>query len=70
MKKILFAMFSEDSSISMMRIMALTSLLLGAYLALKGQNDCVAIFVTAAFGGKAAQKYVELNHKPNGTSDT
>lgn len=61
MKKLLKELFSESSDISLMRVMALTSLIIGGYLALKGENTSVAIFVTAAFGGKAAQKYVELN---------
>jgi hypothetical protein len=60
MKKFLLAMFSENSTVSMMRVMCLTALLIAGYLALKGQNESVAIFVTAAFGGKAAQKYIEL----------
>lgn len=63
MKKILVAMFSEDSSISMMRVMCFTALLIAGYLALKGQNDTVGVFVAAAFSGKAVQKYVELKNQ-------
>jgi len=60
MKRFLLAMFSENSQVSMMRVMCLLALLIAGYLALKGQNNSVPIFVTAAFGGKAAQKYIEL----------
>ncbi len=58
------ALFAENSSVSMMRFMALTSLVVASYLAIVGKNDCVTIFVTAAFGGKVAQKHLELR---NGT---
>jgi Na+(H+)/acetate symporter ActP len=63
MKKWLKDLFSESSSVSMGRVMAFTSLCIGAYLAIKGQNDCVTIFVASAFAGKCVQKYTELNSK-------
>lgn len=52
-------LFSENGSISMMRLLSLISLLIGGYLALSGKDTCVSIFVLAAFGGKVAQKVVE-----------
>lgn len=42
-----------------MRVLALLSLLIGAYLAIVGKNDCVTIFVASAFSGKVAQKLLE-----------
>jgi len=51
--------FSEDSDISIMRVMSVISLLIGGYLALKGQDASVSTFVYAAFAGKAVQKYIE-----------
>lgn len=62
--KFLHDMFSESSDISMMRVMALLSLLIGGYLAIKGLDTSVMIFVTAAFSGKATQKYFELMSTP------
>jgi len=53
------ALFSESSDVSMMRLLSLISLLVGAYLALKGHDTSVPTFVYAAFGGKAVQKYIE-----------
>ena len=52
-------MFSESSDVSMMRVMSLMSLIIGAYLALTGHDTSVSVFVYAAFGGKAVQKYIE-----------
>ena len=57
--RFLKALFAENSDISAMRVMSLISLCIGGYLAVKGQDNSVAIFVTAAFGGKFAQKIVE-----------
>jgi Na+(H+)/acetate symporter ActP len=59
--KLLKALFSEDSSISMVRFMALLSLLIGGYLAIVGKDADVAIFVGAAFGAKITQKYIEVS---------
>lgn len=52
-------LFSEKSEVSMMRVLALISLLIGGYLAIMGKDSSVSIFVLAAFGGKFAQKVVE-----------
>ncbi len=52
--------FSEDSNISVMRIMSVMSLLAGVVLACVGKSsDIVSIFVYAAFAGKAAQRLIE-----------
>lgn len=59
MINMLKSLFSENSDISMMRLMSLMSLLIGAYLAVKGHDISVGVFVYAAFGGKAVQKYIE-----------
>ncbi len=59
MKRICVDLFSERGNISMMRVMSLLSLLIGGYLALKGQDTSVIIFVSAAFGGKIWQKRIE-----------
>lgn len=57
------SIFSEDSDISVMRIMSIMSLIIAGYLAVKGQDASVSIFVYAAFAGKAVQKYIETNPK-------
>lgn len=62
MKKLFSIMFSEDSDISIMRIMSIISLAIAAILALKGMNDSVPTFVYAAFGGKAVQKFIEMSN--------
>ena len=59
MRSFLRSLFSEKSDVSMIRVMSLASLIIGAYLALKGQDSCVVIFVSAAFSGKVAQKFIE-----------
>lgn len=51
--------FSENSEISIMRVMAVTSLIIGAVLAFKGMDTSVYIFVGAAFAGKVTQKFIE-----------
>lgn len=57
--------FSEKSDISVMRIMSVFSLLLGACLALAGRDaSIVSIFVFSAFTGKAAQRYIETKDQP------
>lgn len=53
------SLFSESSDVSMMRLLSLISLIIGAYLALHDKNACVDIFVYGAFGGKAVQKLIE-----------
>lgn len=58
--KLIDKLFSENSSISIMRIMAIMSLIAGIVLAIIGKpSDIVCIFVYAAFGGKAIQRYFE-----------
>lgn len=56
------ALFSEDSDVSVMRVMSFISLIIGGYLAVKGHDSSVATFVYAAFGGKAIQKYIETKN--------
>ncbi len=58
--KLLEKLFSEKSDISIMRIMAISSLIMAAGLAIAGHDATViSIFVYAAFGGKVAQRFVE-----------
>lgn len=57
-------LFSERSNVSMMRVLALTSLLIGGYLAITGKDASVSVFVLAAFGGKFLQKRAELKQTP------
>lgn len=57
--------FSENSDISVMRIMSVLSLIAGIALAIIGKPaDVVSIFVYAAFAGKAAQRYFESKEMP------
>jgi len=53
------SLLNEKGDVSMMRFLALISLLIGGYLAVTGKDTSVTIFVLAAFGGKVSQKYVE-----------
>lgn len=55
----LSALFAENGSVSMMRVLSLLSLLIGGYLAIIGKDVSVSIFVLAAFTGKVAQKALE-----------
>lgn len=64
----LLKMLSESSEVSTMRVMSLLALIIGSGIAIYGVykgNDLsgiaqiCAIFVGAAFTGKAAQKYME-----------
>ena len=57
------ALFTEKSDVSMMRVMSMISLLVGTYLAIVGKNTSVEIFVYAALGGKAVQKFFETKKK-------
>lgn len=59
--KFIKELFSESGSVSMMRVMSLISLLMGCYLASVGKDTSVSIFLSAAFLGKAGQKYFELS---------
>ncbi len=52
--------FSEDSKISIMRIMCIISLIAGIGLAISGKDSSiVSIFIYASFSGKAVQRYFE-----------
>ncbi len=61
--KFLKELFKEDGTVSMMRLLSLISLLTGCALAIAGKDNSVMIFVTAAFSGKVAQKFVETKSK-------
>lgn len=64
MKRLLVSLFSEESEISIMRVMAIASLIIGAALAFKGADaSIVSLFVISAFGGKVAQKFAEKDEK-------
>ena len=54
-------LFAESSDVSMVRFMALISLLIGGYLAVIGKDTSVAIFVGSAFASKIIQKHIELS---------
>ena len=80
MKALMLALLAEDSRVSMMRLMSLLALLIGAAIAVYGLAvDCdnlagiaelVAIFVGAAFTGKVAQKFAESKqNKEEGQED-
>ena len=58
--RFLKALFSDKGDVSMMRVLALISLLIGGYLAITGKDASVSIFVLAAFGGKVLQKRTEV----------
>lgn len=71
-KYVLSLMFSDSSKVSMMRVMALLSLVSGIVLAFVGLSQqqepsslavLVAVFVGSSFGGKALQKSQELKVK-------
>lgn len=69
--KLFVRIFSEKSSISIMRIMAMLSLILGAVLAFHGADaSIVGIFVCAAFTGKVAQRYVEATENRHPTAES
>ena len=73
MKNLLNQLLSESGSISCMRVMSLLSLCVGAFIAiyaeiaeinqLNSALPVVSVFVGAAFGGKAWQKYSEVSNK-------
>ncbi len=58
--KWLKSLFSEEGTVSMVRLMAIISLLTGCYLAIIGK-DGFTIFVTSAFSAKIIQKHLENN---------
>lgn len=51
-------LFSEEGQYSMVRLMAIISLLTGCYLAISGK-DGATLFVTSAFAAKVLQRHVE-----------
>jgi hypothetical protein len=66
--KILKELFSEGSSLSVLRVMALIALLSGTCIAFYGIHEArdlggiaevCSVFVGAAFAGKVGQKYLE-----------
>lgn len=61
--KLIRLFFSENSDISIMRILSFISLMIAGYLAISGQDASVPTFVYAAFGGKAVQKYIEAKEE-------
>jgi hypothetical protein len=52
-------MFSENGSVSSMRVMSMISLLAAITLAVAGKNDCVTAFLLFAGGGKVVSKFAE-----------
>jgi hypothetical protein len=62
MRQWLKDLFSENSNVSMMRVLSIVALLIGGYLAIQGHDTSVPIFIISAFGGKAAQKYIEIKN--------
>lgn len=68
-------LLSDNSGVSMMRLMSLLSLLFGAVIAfislgkgrdLGADSTAIGIFVGAAFGGKVWQKSIESKVVDNG----
>lgn len=62
MKKWLWALFSENGSVSMLRVMSLIVCLSGCYLAIaRGDEEIgmVSVLLGTAFGAKLGQKIVE-----------
>ena len=59
MKQILKELFGETGDLSMMRLMCFIAVCAAVGLAFMGKDSSVVVFLTAAFGGKTAQKYVE-----------
>lgn len=57
--KFIKQLFSENSDVSMVRFMALTSLCIGGYLAIIGKDTSVVVFVGGAFAAKVSQKFIE-----------
>jgi len=74
MRQFIVNLFSESNSVSMMRFMSLISLLMGCIIAIYGISKnpvdysgislLVSVFITAAFGGKIAQKMQETKIIP------
>jgi hypothetical protein len=69
--------FSEKSTISSLRIMSMIALLMSGYIAVRGLEThsdlsglamLCGVFLGAAFGGKVAQKSVEVKGQLGGIS--
>ncbi len=67
--KWLKSLFSEEGSVSMVRVMALISLLTACYLAITGKEG-FTIFVTSAFSAKIIQKHFETRQTSEPESHT
>lgn len=53
-------LFSENSNVSMMRVMAFITCMTACYLAVShGEVGVITALLVAAFGGKVGQKVVE-----------
>lgn len=60
MKELFLDLLKSGSGVSMVRFMALLSLIFAFVLALMGRDTTIiGIFVTAAFAGKVGQKALE-----------
>lgn len=72
MKKFILDLLATDSSLSSMRVMSMVSLAAAIVIAVMGMNKpqvdysglcmLVATFLSAAFGGKVAQKSIEMRN--------
>jgi hypothetical protein len=78
MLKFLKDILSEKSPISSMRLMAFVALLISGYVAIRGLETHADLsglamlcgtFLACAFGGKVAQKSVEVKSASNTTTD-
>jgi uncharacterized membrane protein YfcA len=76
--KFLKSLFSENSDVSSVRVMSMVSLLIAGYIGVYGLTtkadlDGLAmlcgVFLTAAFGGKVGQKFVETKTPPKTIKD-
>jgi hypothetical protein len=65
MKALLKSLFSEESGISMMRVMSLLSLIAGIILAYNNKPG-YEVLILAAFSGKAGQKFLEMKQLNSG----
>lgn len=68
--KIIKELFGESSDISIMRLMSFISLMVGAILAISGHDTSVEVFVFAAFGGKALQRFAESREQVQPTTSS
>lgn len=69
LKRLYISLFSENSEISIMRVMSIMSLVFAATISIVGLYQdknltdlaiLVGVFVGSAFGGKAVQKFAEV----------